>query len=97
MNSVVNVSARMAIKPVKPEDTFLRLQRVIADNTGHDPEEITLDTDFEDDLGLDMDNDFAALVPAIKREFSDVNISSKAIMNSATVAELVELIDDEQL
>lgn len=80
---------------IKPEETFTRLQRIIADSTGHDVEEITLDTDFEDDLGLDAQTDFPNLIPAIKMEFRDINLSNQEIMNCATVAELVERIDDE--
>jgi len=79
----------------KPEDTFARVQRVIADATGHDPEEITLDTDFEDDLGLDTENDFPNLIPAIKMEFREITLPNQAVLNCATVAELVERIDDE--
>lgn len=79
----------------KPEDTFTKVQRIIADSTGHDVEEITLDTDFEEDLGLDTETDFPNLVPAIKMEFRDINLSNQEILNCATVAELVERIDDE--
>ncbi len=78
----------------KVEDTFTRLQRVIAESTGHDVEEITLDTDFDDDLGLD-DTDFPNIIPAIRMEFRDINLSNKEIMYCDTVAELVERIDDE--
>lgn len=79
----------------KIEDTFTRLQRVIADSTGHEIEEISLDTNFEDDLGLDADTDFPGLVPAIKMEFREVALSNQMILNCATMAELVERIDDE--
>ncbi len=82
-------------EPKKIDDTFTRVQRVVADSTGHDPEEITLDTDFEDDLGLDADTDFPNLVPAIKMEFREITLSNQDILNCATVAELVERIDDE--
>ncbi|CAN5291468.1 hypothetical protein BH10PAT2_BH10PAT2_2890 [soil metagenome] len=79
----------------KVEDTFTRLQRVIAESTGHDVEEITLDTDFEDDLGLDTETDFPNLIPAIKMEFREITLSNQEILNCATVAELIERIDDE--
>jgi acyl carrier protein len=79
----------------KPEDTFTRLQRVIAESTGHDIEEITLDTDFEDDLGLDADTDFPNLIPVIKMEFKEISLPNQDILSCATVAELVERIDDE--
>lgn len=85
----------MPMPELKQEDTFTRLQRVIADATGHDPEEITIDTDFEDDLGLDVDTDFPSLIPLIKMEFKEVTLSNQDILNCATVAELVERIDDE--
>jgi len=77
------------------ENTFARLQRVIADSTGHDHEEITLDTDFEVDLGLDPETDFPNLIPAIKMEFQEITLPNQDILACATVAELVERIDDE--
>jgi len=58
-------------------------------------EEITLDTDFQDDLEMDTETDFHTLIPAIKMEFRDITLSNQEILNCATVAELVERIDDE--
>ncbi len=79
----------------KTEDTFTRLQRVIAESTGHDLEEITLDTDFDEDLGLDPDTGFPNLIPVIKMEFKEISLPNADILACDTVAELVERIDDE--
>ena len=81
--------------PAVKEDTFTRLQRVVADSTGHDPEEITLDTDFEEDLGLNVEHDFLSILPAIKMEFKEVTLANRDLLSCSTVAELVEKIDDE--
>jgi acyl carrier protein len=77
------------------QDTFHIVQRIIAETTGIDVEEITLDADLEEDLGIDMMREFPAIVIKIQKEI-DVVLPVKAVKECVTIAELVELIDDER-
>jgi acyl carrier protein len=79
-----------------PHDTFAVVQRVIAEVTGNEYEDITLDADLEEDLGIDMMSEFPAIVLKIKKEVPEIVIPTSRFIECATVAELVELIDDER-
>ncbi len=94
----MNMNAIQSVRAVgnkSAHDTFTIVQRIIAETTGNDMEDITLDADFEDDLGIDMMHELPAIVMRIQKEI-DVKLSMQAVKDCATVAELVELIDDER-
>jgi acyl carrier protein len=76
-------------------DTFGVVQRVIAEVTGLDYEDITLDADIEEDLGIEMMSEFPAIVVRLQKEL-DVVLSMPVVRDCVTIAELVELIDDER-
>lgn len=76
-------------------DTLAIVQRVITEVTGNDIEDITIDADLEDDLGIDMVREFPAIVIKLQKEL-DVTLPVKTVKECATVAELVELLDDER-
>ena len=80
--------------PAKNE-TLSVVQRVIADITGNDIEDITLDADIEEDLGIDMISEFPIIVMKIQKEL-DVILPKAAVRDCVIIAELVELIDDER-
>jgi acyl carrier protein len=77
-------------------DTFALVQRIIAEVTGNEMDDITLDADLEEDLGINMMTEFPAVITKLKKEVPEVIIPTSAFMDCATVAELVELIDEER-
>jgi len=76
-------------------DTFTIIQHIIAETTGNDMEDITLDADLEDDLGINMMDEFPVIVTKIQKQI-EVILPVSAVKECATVAELVELVDDER-
>jgi acyl carrier protein len=76
-------------------DTFFIVQHIIAETTGIDIEDITLDADLEEDLGINMMSEFPAIITKIQKQI-EVNLPVSAVKECAVVAELVELIDDER-
>lgn len=69
---------------------FEKLRKVIAEVLNVDPEEITMDTTFTDDLGADS-LDVFQIVMGIEEEF-DIEIPPEAAEKISTVEEAVELI-----
>lgn len=69
---------------------FEKLKRVIADVLNVDPDEITMDSTFVDDLGADS-LDVFQIVMGIEEEF-DIEIPADKAEKIATVNEAVELI-----
>ncbi|SRR5258708_5862928 len=76
-------------------DTFLVLQHIVAETTGIEMEEITLDADFEEDLGINMMSEFPVIITKIQKQI-EVNLPVSAVKECATIADLVELVDDER-
>jgi len=92
----MNMYSAQALSGQKsPADTFLIVQQIIAETTGNDVEDITLDADLEEDLGMNMLHELPAIVMKIQKQI-DVKLPIQAVRECATVAELVELIDDER-
>ncbi len=81
--------------PVTNTDTFTIVQHIIAETTGNDLEDITLDADLEEDLGINMMDEFPAIVTKIQKQI-EVILPVSSVKECATVAELVELVDDER-
>jgi acyl carrier protein len=79
----------------KPNDTFSSIQRIIAEVTGNELEDITLDAEFEEELGIDAMTELPVIWSKVQREF-DIILPIAVVRDCATVAELVELVDDER-
>ncbi len=69
---------------------FEKLQQIIAEVLSIDPEEITLNTTFVDDLGADS-LDVFQIVMGIEEEF-DIEIPTDAAEKIVTVGDAVEQI-----
>ena len=69
---------------------FEKLRKVIAEVLNVDPDEITMDTTFTDDLGADS-LDVFQIVMGIEEEF-DIEIPAEEAEKISTVEEAVELI-----
>lgn len=69
---------------------FEKLRQVIAEVLSVDPDEITMDTTFTDDLGADS-LDVFQIIMGIEEAF-DIEISPEKAENITTVEEAVELI-----
>ena len=73
---------------------FEKLKKVIAEVLNVDPEEITMDTTFMDDLGADS-LDVFQIIMGIEEEF-DIEIPAEKAEKISTVEEAVELIKAAQ-
>ena len=69
---------------------FEKLQDIIAEVLNVDPEEITMDTTFVDDLGADS-LDVFQIIMGIEEEF-DIEISNEDAEKIVTVGDVVEQI-----
>ena len=69
---------------------FEKLKKVIADVLNVDPEEITMETTFVDDLGADS-LDVFQIIMGLEEEF-DIEIPAESAEKIATVEEAVNLI-----
>ena len=69
---------------------FEKLKKIIANVLNVDPNEITLETTFVDDLGADS-LDLFQIVMGIEEEF-DVEVAPEKAEKITTVGEAVELI-----
>ena len=71
---------------------FEKLKKIIADVLNVDPEEISMDTTFMDDLGADS-LDVFQIIMGIEEEF-DIEVPAEEAENITTVEEAVELINN---
>ena len=69
---------------------FEKMKEVIANVLNVDPEEITMDTTFTEDLGADS-LDLFQIIMGLEDEF-DVQIDPEKTENITTVGEAVELL-----
>ena len=69
---------------------FEKIQQIIAEVLNIDPQEITMDTTFVDDLGADS-LDVFQIIMGIEEEF-DIEIPNDAAEYIVTVADAVEQI-----
>ena len=69
---------------------FEKLQQIIAEVLNVEPDEITMDTNFVDDLGADS-LDVFQIIMGIEEEF-DIEIPNEAAESIVTVADAVEQI-----
>lgn len=68
----------------------------IAQHTGSEPQTIELLADLEEDLGL-LDQDLVQVLTLLNRQFEELHLTLDEIETNEvhTVADLVQLIDDE--
>ena len=69
---------------------YEKLKKVIAEVLNVDPEEITMETTFMEDLGADS-LDIFQIIMGIEEEF-DIEIPAEKVEHIATVEEAVHLI-----
>ena len=69
---------------------FEKLQKIIAEVLSVDPEDITMETTFVDDLGADS-LDVFQIIMGIEEEF-DIEIPNESAESIATVGDAVEQI-----
>ena len=72
---------------------FEKLKKVIAEVLNVDPDEITMETTFQDDLGADS-LDVFQIIMGIEEEF-DIEIPAEKAEKITNVEEAVELIKSE--
>ena len=72
---------------------FEKLQQIIAEVLNVEPDEITMDTTFVDDLGADS-LDVFQIIMGIEEEF-DIEIPNEAEESIVTVADAVEQIKND--
>lgn len=78
------------IKERENDMEFEKLKKVIAEVLNVDPDEITMETTFQDDLGADS-LDVFQIIMGIEEEF-DIEIPAEKAEKISTVEEAVELI-----
>lgn len=69
---------------------FEKLKKIIAEVLNVDPDEITMETTFQDDLGADS-LDVYQIIMGIEEEF-DIEIPAETAEQVTTVEEAVEMI-----
>lgn len=72
---------------------FEKLKKVIAEVLSVDPDEITMETTFTDDLGADS-LDIFQIIMGLEEEF-DIEIAPEKAENVKTVEEALALIKNE--
>ena len=70
---------------------FERIQKLICEQFVVDPETVTMDTAFVDDLGADS-LDVVELTMALEEEFSLPEVSDEELKKILTVGDLVEYV-----
>ena len=73
------------------QDIFERMQKIIAEQFAVDAEEITAETNFEDDLGADS-VDLVELVMSIEEEFEIGEVREDELSGLTTVGDCVNYL-----
>ena len=73
---------------------FEKLKKIIAEVLNVDPDEITMETTFQDDLGADS-LDVYQIIMGIEEEF-DIEIPAESAEQVTTVEEAVEMIKNAE-
>ena len=73
---------------------FEKLQQMIAEEFGVEPEEITMETSFMDDLEADS-LDLVEMIMALEDEFDIGTISEEEAAKLKTVGDVVDLINSK--
>jgi len=77
------------------EDIFKTMQDMVAEEFAMDPEEITMDTSFEDDLSADS-VDLVELVMAMEEEFDMGEVQEDELSSLKTVGDAVRFVAAKQ-
>jgi acyl carrier protein len=75
------------------ENTFERVQAIIVDQLDVDPEDVTMEASFKDDLDADS-LDLVELIMAFEEEFGG-EISDEKAQEIVTVGDVVEYLDSQ--
>ena len=75
-------------------DIFERVQTIIADQFSVNPDDITADTSFEDDLGADS-VDLVELVMSMEEEFEIGEVLEEELATLSTVGDCVEFLTNK--
>jgi hypothetical protein len=80
-------------------EIFEQLRELLAITTGHNPEEITPQSQLEVDLGINLEEDFSRLLAIINHEFS-IELEAGHVLNELeeaqdSVEQLAKLIEEE--
>ena len=73
------------------QDIFEHMQKIIAEQFAVDPEEITMDTSFEEDLGADS-VDLVELVMSMEEEFEIGEVREEELATLTTVGDCVNFL-----
>lgn len=76
---------------MSPEDIFKAMQDLIVEQFAVDPEEVTMNSSFEDDLGADS-VDLVELVMAMEEEFEVDEIPEEDLVGLKTVGDCVRYL-----
>ena len=76
------------------QDVFERMQRIIADQFSVEPDEITLETAFEADLGADS-VDLVELVMSMEEEFDIGEVQEDELAALSTVGDCVDFMNSK--
>ena len=75
-------------------DIFERMQTIIADQFSVNPDDITADTSFEDDVGADS-VDLVELVMSMEEEFEIGEVLEEELATLSTVGDCVEFLTNK--
>ena len=73
------------------EDIFQTMQELVADHFEMDPEQVTMDTEFSDDLGADF-VDVVELIMSVEDAFEVGETSEEVVATLKTVGDVVNYI-----
>jgi len=77
------------------QSTLSQVQEVIAEITGYEPSDVQPHFNLEDDLQLNMETDFLAVIKRINSHFHTHFNAKELAEEVETVSELVDMIEDE--
>ena len=76
---------------MSPEEIFKTMQKLIVEQFALDPDEVTMDSSFEEDLGADS-VDLVELVMAMEEEFEVDEIPEEELTSLKTVGDYVRYL-----
>lgn len=75
------------------QSTFSKVKNIVVDRLDVDPDEVTLEANFQEDLGADS-LDCVELIMELEKEFN-IEINDEVAENLHTVNDVVEYIDKQ--
>ena len=84
---------------VSPPHSFPKLKVLLSEITGNEIDDITVYSHLEDDLGVNLHDEFRRIVAQINLEF-EISLNKSELLDELsetgeTVGELAKLIDEE--